>query len=195
MISREGIEVLVKNFQNGDDTAFKKLIIECENYIYSIIRNFFNGYDADDVYQDICLKLYHKIKTNYTSDNFKGWLSFLVNHHCIDVKRGLKKEGVKISDLEDGTNIFNVLIVEENKLDTDLERTMKTILYEAIDRLPNRLFHAFYLFYIKKYPVKEIATTLNTNNNTVLARLHYSRNRIKKYLHTSYGIQSLKDLY
>ena len=134
-------------------------------------QNLFNVCDAEDVVQDVFLKLLKQKKRQFTDDeHLKSWLIRVTVNHCVDVKRSFfRKNTVSIDDME-----------------IPYEPEEQEVL-EELSRLPEDTRNILYLHYYEGYTIKEIAKILGKKQNTVNSRLTRGREQLKKYLEVSYG--------
>ena len=88
---------LVRNAASGDAASFENLILPYEKPIYNFcFRMFNNREDAQDVAQEIFLKIFRNLKkfNSRGEGSFKKWLYKVANNACIDE---LRKRGSRIS--------------------------------------------------------------------------------------------------
>ena len=68
-------EILIKNFQNGDSSAFDVLVNRYKDRIYNFIYRYVHDMDlAQDLTQDTFLKLYTHKNTYREIAKFSTWL-------------------------------------------------------------------------------------------------------------------------
>lgn len=66
---------LLRQFQNGDDKAFEKLIKKYEERLFNTILGMLrNHHEAEDVYQDMLLKVYRKLPGFRGESGLFTWL-------------------------------------------------------------------------------------------------------------------------
>ncbi|HEX7561142.1 MAG TPA: RNA polymerase sigma factor, partial [Candidatus Humimicrobiaceae bacterium] len=78
-------KILVANSQQGDKAAFEKLVRLYSKYVYTnaffILRD---SHDAEDVSQEVFVKVFLSIKNFRGLSSFKTWLRKLTINTCID---------------------------------------------------------------------------------------------------------------
>lgn len=91
---------LVMGIKNRDEEAFNNVYSKYHNLVYYVVINIVkNRNDADDVTQDVFLKMYQKIDQLKT-DNFKSWLLTIARNEALNfVNRNKNK--IKASSLDD----------------------------------------------------------------------------------------------
>lgn len=80
---------LVESAQKGDKEALEKLILKHQAWIYNIaLRMVLNPHDAEDVTQEILIKIITKLSTFKGKSSFRTWLYRIVANHVINMKKG-----------------------------------------------------------------------------------------------------------
>jgi len=92
--TRTDIE-LIDQCLAGDQDCFEELVNRYKNLVYSIIlRQTRNSEEANDLAQDIFLKVYKNL-ASYTSEfKFSTWIMRITSNHIIDQHRKKKMETV-----------------------------------------------------------------------------------------------------
>ena len=79
---------LVASAQQGDWAALEELILRHQAWIYNIaLRMVCNPQDAEDVTQEILIKMMTKLSTFQGKSSFRTWLYRIVANHVINMKR------------------------------------------------------------------------------------------------------------
>lgn len=129
-------------------------------------QNLFDTHDAEDVVQDVFLKLLkQKKKCFHDYEHLKSWLIRVTINQCLDYKKSFfRKNTVPLEDF-----------------DISYEPEEKEIM-EELYQLPKDYRNILYLYYYEEYSIKEIAEILGKNQNTVNSKLSRGRNRLKKIM-------------
>ncbi len=125
-------------------------------------------YHADDVYQEVFLRLIKKKPVFDNEKHLKAWL-IRVTINCsknIFLSSHFKKRTVLNDDIIDTKNTV----------------TEKSELYEAVMTLPKKYGRVIYLHYYEGYSVKEIADILESKEATVKTHLLRGRKQLKGIL-------------
>lgn len=86
-------ESLVKQAQEGSRQALEQLVKRHQGWIYNIaIRMVWYAHDAEDVTQEILIKMITKISTFKGDSRFRTWLYRILTNHVIDMKRRKAEE-------------------------------------------------------------------------------------------------------
>ncbi len=130
---------------------------------------------AEDLCQDILIKLYLKMNTFKRGSRFTTWLFAIIHNHCMDY---LKKDRNKLhqeitAELSEG--IIDLLDYDEisNQMSEDL-------LYGLLDQITPEGKLILLLKYKEYKSIKEIQTALNVTESTVKMRLKRAKDKINK---------------
>lgn len=139
------------------------------NRLYLIaLAQLHNPYDAEDVMQDVLLKLWKTKKVFSDNKHMDRWLTIACVHRCKD---HFKSPFVR----------NNVALDEAKELYTF--DTIKSLdVFNAVMALPPKESLAVHLFYYEDLPVDEIAKITKSKASTVKTRLHRARNHLKQIL-------------
>jgi len=157
--------------------SIENFIKENKTKIRHIIGNFADNETAQDIEQDVYLKVW---KTS-SEDKPAGYIKTLVVNTCKDFFKTKQYKTSKMTSSDEET----LLIIKDTK-DTPQQRTerlfrQKTI-YDAIHNLPPKLKEVIILFDIKEYDQNQIAKKLNCPVGTVKSRLFNARKQLQAEL-------------
>ena len=144
-----------------------KIVEQFSDMIFRIAyQNLFHINDAEDVVQDVFLKLLkQKDKCFNDYEHLKSWLIRVTINQCLDYKKSFfRKNTVPLENFE---------IPYEPE-----ERGIMEELYQ----LPKDYRNILYLYYYEEYTIKEIAEILGKKQNTVNSKLTRGRRRLKKIM-------------
>ena len=123
--------------------------------------------DADDVTQNVLLKLYRTEGDFQSESHLKHWLIRVTINECKSAFRSLWR---RTEDIEAYANSLAMPTQEHSDL------------LEAVMALPQKYRVAIYLFYYEGYSTREIAELTDAPEATVRTRLARGRERLKKVL-------------
>jgi len=179
-------ETLVAKSKNGDKTAFEILVKRYSKYVYTtaffMIRD---NHEAEDISQEVFVKVYLAIGGFRGLSSFKTWLRKLTVNTCIDkIRLKAKTSDKKVSldsMIEDGKEI---LLYEFNqnveKFFQDKE-TLKDVL-KIIVNLDESYRIPLILRDLQDYSYIEIAEILKKPVGTIKTNIHRARKIIKDIL-------------
>ena len=79
---------LVEQAKNGDRTALEKLVLRHQAWIYNIaVRMVFQPHDAEEVTQEVLVKVITKLSTFQGESKFRTWLYRITANHVLNMKR------------------------------------------------------------------------------------------------------------
>lgn len=128
-----------------------------------------NTADAEDVYQDVFLKLLQQEQLNETaSEHIKAWLIRATINRCTDFMRfRFRRSTVSLEALGEATSA-----AEESAWE----------LWTAVNNLPVKFRVVVHLHYAEGYSTDEIAALLSIPAATVRTRLRRARLKLKDLL-------------
>ena len=171
---------LIQKYLDGDDKAFS-LIVDFYlkpilNFSYKLVGN---KKDAEDVTQEVFLKVWKNIKNFDIEKNFKTWILAITRNTCVDFLRKKKEIPFSKFDNEEGDNIL-----EDNLIDNGLKPDEVFLLTENKEMIENTLSKISFiqkevviLRYMNEMTFDEISEILNIPLNTV--KSHHNRALIK----------------
>lgn len=127
-----------------------------------------NVEDAEDVYQDVFLRLLEQRTAGWDGGHLKAWLIRAALNRCADVGRLRQRKGTLSLDE-----------VPELARPADEQAAE---LWDAVGRLPEKLRTAVHLFYGEGYESGEIGALLGIPAATVRSRLRRARTELKTML-------------
>src|SRR5262249_33589621 len=79
---------LVERAKSGDRGALEKLVLRHQAWIYNIaVRMVFQPHDAEEVTQEVLVKVITKLSTFQGESKFRTWLYRIVANHILNMKR------------------------------------------------------------------------------------------------------------
>lgn len=134
-----------------------------------------NSGDADDLYQDTWLKALQHFDQYDPSRPFEPWLTKIcVNTYRNTLRRIARLRLPHFSTAEEQERVIAAVPAPENADYTEL--------YEAIDRLPEKLRFTVVLFYFRDMDIASVAQILNIPPGTVKSRLDRARKILREVL-------------
>ena len=155
------------NTENTALYAFKKY----GNTVLRAAFAFSGSYaEAEDIVQDVFLSLHTNPQTFNDDEHLKAWLLRAAINKCKNFRRSFRfSKTCSIDDLEHSEAIC--------EMDTESRE-----LRQQIAALPKKYAEVIFLHYYEGYSIKEIASMLNKNENTVGSLLRRGREKLKAEL-------------
>lgn len=120
--------------------------------------------DADDVTQNVLLRLLRSTKPFESGEHARFWLVRVTMNEC---KRALRSQWRKAGDIEEYANELHFETQEHSDL------------FYAVIELPEKYRTAIYLYYYEDYSTDEIARLTGTPAATVRTRLRRGRELLR----------------
>ena len=127
-----------------------------------------NTADAEDVYQDVFLRLLEQKTIGWDGEHLKAWLIRTALNRCADLGRLRRRRGTL--PLEEAAGLARP--AEESSAE----------LWDAVARLPEKLRTVVHLFYGEGYECGEIGALLGVPAATVRSRLRRARAELRNLL-------------
>lgn len=189
---------LVELAKNGDIKAFEILIKRYEDRIYSLAyRILQDKEEAYDVLQETAISVFKNIKKFKGESAFSTWLTRIALNFALMRKRKQKSLSKKMQmvQVEDNDKIPESLDLEELHAITDWsdnpslnleQEELKKVLYESLNRLPEKYRTVLLLKELEGRSVEEISKILKISQSATKTRLHrgrmYLRWLLEKYV-------------
>src|SRR5947207_331147 len=79
---------LVEKARNGDRTSLESLVLRHQAWIYNIaVRMVFQPHDAEEVTQEVLVKVITRLGTFKGESSFRTWLYRIAANHVLNMKR------------------------------------------------------------------------------------------------------------
>ena len=171
-------EQVVRQFIAGDESAFDELVHRYYRQVYAFLTRFVGRADAaEDLTQEIFIKVHQSVATFDTTRKFKPWLFAIAANKARDAFRASGRR-VKTVSIQQGRNEEDQTLSdilpgqEELPADEMIRREMGERVRQAVDRLPENLKEVILLAYYQQLQYKEISEILDIPLGTVKSRVH-----------------------
>src|SRR5215218_861212 len=155
------IDALIERCLSGDQGAWETIVRLHWRKVFNIAYKFVGKHDlAEDLTQDVFLKLYKSLDTFDRRANFQTWLISVSRNLCIDHYRAVRKERETINRDVDPADFMPVS--PDPRADAQLEQRDRVhLLRRALDKLAPTLRTAVMLRDIQELTYQEIADKLH----------------------------------
>ncbi len=165
---------LVARTQNGDQQAFAELVARHSTLVFrlavSILGREFIP-EAEDVTQEVFLKVHDAIKSFRGEAAFPSWLYRITFNHALNLK-----EKVRFRIPHGDAAVLNRAVTLDPGPDRQVETAQREqALAECIQALPEIYQSALRLYYWLEAGVDEVAQLLEVPENTAKSYLHRAR--------------------
>ena len=187
------VDELIERCLKGDQLAWEQIVRLHWRKVFNVAYKFVGKHDeAEDLTQDIFLKIFKSLDTFDRRANFQTWLISVSRNLCIDHYRSVRKERETIDrDVDPGD--LSPVSHEISPYAALEQRDRVSLLREAMNELPESLRTAVLLRDIRELTYQEIADTLHLPEGTVKSRINRGRTELArqiKRLKTQYEQQA-----
>jgi RNA polymerase sigma-70 factor (ECF subfamily) len=185
-------EMLMVRYQRGDREAFAEIVHRYETPIYNfVLRQVRHGNAAEDVTQDVFLRLVQNAADFKHEARFSTWLYTIARNLCVDHLRKQSHRRHPSLDQPQSGDATGTRPMIDNVADghprASVERTAASgevagRIVEAVQGLPEDQREVFLLREIANLPFKEIAQITGVGENTVKSRMRYALDRLQEAL-------------
>lgn len=181
---------LIKNFLDGDDSAFNTLVSRWELNIYRFVLRYIGDRDeARDLCQIAFVRAFHKLPSLRDHQRFSSWLYQIALNVCRDEsKRKKRKSTFSLNQfqLSEEQSLPNLHLVDESRHDQAGKQVhqsdVKNILQKALKQIPEEQRLVIVMKEYQGLKFTEIADALQISVNTVKSRLYYGLRALRKVL-------------
>jgi RNA polymerase sigma-70 factor (ECF subfamily) len=168
---------LVERGRAGDLAATEALYEMFKRPVFGLIyRHTQNQAVAEDLLQDVFLKIFTHLREVRDAATFPGWVFRIALNACYSYLRQKKAQGDKLVSLDDlGGNV-------EDRASEAVEKDIRGPLEQAIQTLAPRLRSVFVLHDVQGFKHEEIARTLGCAVGTSKSQLFKARIKVREYL-------------
>jgi RNA polymerase sigma-70 factor, ECF subfamily len=169
------IDQLIERCLQGDQVAWEAIVRQHWRKVFNVAYKFVGKHDeAEDLTQEIFLKLFKSLDTFDRRANFQTWLISVSRNLCIDHYRSVRKEretidrDVDAGDLSPASSDTGPYAALEHS-------DRRELLRHALDELAPTLRSAVMLRDIHELSYQEIAERLGLPEGTVKSRINRGR--------------------
>ncbi|MEO0620295.1 MAG: RNA polymerase sigma factor [Pseudomonadota bacterium] len=169
---------LIERAITGDATAFARLLERHYDVIHRVAYRWTgNVEDAEDIAQDVCIKLGTALATYRRESAFTSWLFRITLNAVRDRQRKQKRDAAQLESVAHLAEAATPPLQEQTSEVHDL--------WSAVRQLPERQRDAVLLVYAEELSHAEAAAALGCAEKTVSWQLHAARKKLKGLLEPS----------
>jgi RNA polymerase sigma-70 factor (ECF subfamily) len=167
------------------ESNFEDLLRPQVEYLYRLAWRFTGSVsDAEDLVQDVLLKLFPRTKELLEIDKLRPWLARVLYRQYVDSVRRKSRSPIELvydADAED--NPLDALPTAGEGPEEHAERTSwRDHILAALDRLNPEQRAVIAMHDVEGYSLEELETILETPLGTLKSRLHRARQRMRTLL-------------
>lgn len=190
----DAIDTLIQRCLAGDQDAWADIVKQYRRRVYSVAYKFTGNHEeAEDLAQDIFIKVFRALHTFDRRANFQTWLISVSRNMCIDHYRSVRKERETINRDINADDLMPV--ADGMAADALLEQQGQVaLLRRALGALPEPLKTAVTLRDLHDLSYHDIARQLQVPEGTVKSRINRGRAElvrlVRQYRHDLEGARS-----
>ena len=178
----DAIETLIQRCLSGDQAAWDLIVKQYWRKVFNVAYKFVGKHDqAEDLTQDIFLKIFKSLDTFDRRANFQTWLISVSRNLCIDHYRSVRKERETI-DRDVDANELTPASRDEGPMAALEHRDRVALLRQALAALPETLRTAVLMRDIQELSYQEIAERLRLPEGTVKSRINRGRSELARQI-------------
>ena len=169
-------DLYIKRIQNGETECFSYLVEQYSKPVFLLISRIVRRpEDAEELTQDVFLKVYRTLKDFQGNSLFSTWLYRIAYNSAISFTRKKKQEFLYIE--EQTIDNISDREVDEAFENTVMENQLQA-LHKAIDQLSPDERGIITLFYMEEKTIEDITAVTGLSNSNVKVKLHRIRKKL-----------------
>jgi RNA polymerase sigma-70 factor (ECF subfamily) len=181
------IEALIQRCLEGDQLAWDAIVQQYRRKVFNVAYKFVGRHEeAEDLTQDIFLKIFKSLGTFDRRANFQTWLISVSRNLCIDHYRSVRQKRQTI-DRQVDPNALSPVSHEPGPIAAIEQQDRVALLREAMAALPEALRAAVMMRDIQELTYQEIAERLKLPEGTVKSRINRGRTELARQIRKMRG--------
>ena len=173
---------LIRQVLDGDQGAFTALVNKYQKSVHALVwRKIGDFHIAEEITQDVFLKVYKRLSTLKRPELFPGWLYVIATRDCVSWLR--KKElPTKSLDAMSTAELEEICYAqhEADRSEAAAIEHQRECVKRLLQKLPESERTVVTLYYLAEMKSEEISTFLGVSSNTIRSRLRRARERLEK---------------
>ena len=176
------IETLIQRCLHGDQLAWEQIVRQNWRKVFNVAYKFVGKHDeAEDLTQDIFLKIFRALGTFDRRANFQTWIVSISRNLCIDHYRSVRKERQTIAREVDSADL-QPASRERGPYAAAEHQDLREMLRASLGKLPPALRAAVVLRDLQELSYQEIADRLRLPEGTVKSRINRGRTELARQI-------------
>jgi RNA polymerase sigma factor, sigma-70 family len=173
---------LITDILRGESDLYAYFVSKYKNRVYTcayrIVRN---HHTAEDIAQDVFISAYVNLSKLTDKSKFLPWILSAVRNKSLNYLT--RSPHISDSELDDlFTHESLAQETGESPEDVVLARERRHMIAAAFMKLPDKIRPTAVMYFLEKYPAKQICAMLGISENLARSRIHDAREYLKKEL-------------
>ena len=184
---------LIRRTLEGDQNAFTALVNKYQKRVHTLVwRKIGDFHIAEEITQDVFLKVYKKLSTLKPPEHFPGWLYVITTRHCIAWLRKKRRPTTSLDampppELEE----LCYAEYEASRGEATAVERQREIVKQLLQKLPESERTVMTLHYLSEMSCEDISEFLGVSPNTIKSRLHRARKRLENQEHLLHDVSGI----
>lgn len=179
----DDIDIINKVLQ-GDQQSFEELVKRYQGFVFTIsLRYSRNREDAEEIAQDVFVKVYRSLAAFRKDSRFSTWLYTITVNTAMTFLRKTKPP-VKSLEHAGVTDAVNAQHQQAGGPHMAEQRSSHALINQVIGLLNPDDATIITLFYKAEQSIEEIGVIMSLSSNAAKVKLHRARQRLKEKLET-----------
>ena len=182
----EDIKLMLK-FQAGEESGFEELVKLHKKRVFSLAYRFMANYqDAEDLAQEIFVKVYHSRDNYKPKAKFTTWLYAISRNTCL---KKLRKVSPKIVSIDENIELKENTVARQiadpkavSPLESALKKEQNLVVKQALNLLPPNQKMAVILCRYDRLSYEDIAEIMGCSVKAVKSLIHRAKISLKEKL-------------
>ncbi|CAN5200709.1 RNA polymerase sigma factor [soil metagenome] len=180
MTNQPNDQELLESFKDPStkEQAYTKIIKKYQERLYWHIRRMVVDHeDANDVLQNMFIKVWKGLENFREDSQLYTWLYRIATNECLTfLAKKKKRQAISLSDMDNG--LSNKLKSDSNFDANKLEWKLQL----GIQKLPEKQRIVFTLRYYDEMPYEEMSRVLDTSEGALKASYHHAAKKIEDFI-------------
>ncbi len=180
---------LIQRILAGDQSAFNTLVRKYQKSVHAYVwRKIDDFHIAEEITQDIFLRVYDKLQTLNDPNKFVGWLYVIAARYCF---AWYEKKRIPMQSLDaiPAVELEGLAYTEyhANQQREFVSERQREVVKHLLQKLPVSERTTVSLHYLNDMTCEDISKSMGVSPNTVKSRLHRARKRLQQEEHTIFN--------
>lgn len=173
-------EQIIQLCDTNPDKGFELLVSTYQQRVYWHIRRMVVSHeDAEDLLQDVFVKIYSKWSSFRRESSMATWIYRIASNECITF---LNRQKMKVVTDGDNSRTMAQRIADSSMMTADSANRITTALQEAVQTLPETQRLVFNMRYYDDMSYKDIANVTGSSMSAAKTNYHIAKQKVTEYV-------------